>query len=119
MSIPFHGPPAKPTPRTAREGGPETPSAVAVLDAIPTPCLVMMPDLVIVDANRAYLGNVGRRREEPLGTHPAAEDEVAAGPYAGGVTMSRGHGSDSSWCRCLLGVTLLVVNDGRCQTTLQ
>ena len=91
----------------------------ALLDAIPTPYLVMTPDLVIVDANRAYLGNVGRRREEPLGTHPAAEDEVAAGPYAGGVMMPRGDGSDSLWCRCLLGVTLLVVNDGRCQTTLQ
>jgi hypothetical protein len=23
----------------------------------------------------------------------------------------------SAWCRCLLGMTLLVVNDGRCPTT--
>jgi serine phosphatase RsbU (regulator of sigma subunit) len=35
--------------------------------AIPTPYLVMTPDLVIVEANEAYLANVGRTREELLG----------------------------------------------------
>ena len=39
----------------------------AIFRAIPTPYLVMSPDLVIVEANDAYLANVGRTREELLG----------------------------------------------------
>jgi len=35
------------------------------------------------------------------------------------VVETQGASRDGAWCRCLLGVTLLVVNDGRCQTTLQ
>ena len=35
--------------------------------ALPTPYMVMSPDLVFVDANDAYLTNVGRTREEILG----------------------------------------------------
>lgn len=35
--------------------------------AIPTPYLVMTPDLVIVDANEAYLAVVGRRRDDIVG----------------------------------------------------
>ena len=54
---------------------PATPdrSALPVVDfagifaGIPTPYLVMTPDLVIVEANEAYLANVGRSREELLG----------------------------------------------------
>lgn len=38
-----------------------------VFAAIPTPYLVMTPDLVIVEANPAYLHNVGRTREEIVG----------------------------------------------------
>lgn len=34
---------------------------------LPTPYLVMTPDLVIVEANRAYLELLGRTREELLG----------------------------------------------------
>lgn len=39
----------------------------ALFDAIPTAYLVMTPDLVIVEANPAYLANVGRTRGELLG----------------------------------------------------
>lgn len=39
----------------------------ALFHAIPTPYLVMTPDLVIVEANPAYLANVGRTRDELLG----------------------------------------------------
>jgi PAS domain S-box-containing protein len=39
----------------------------ALFAAIPTPYLVMTPDLVIVEANPAYLANVGRTREDLLG----------------------------------------------------
>ena len=39
----------------------------ALFDALPTPYLAMTPDLVIVEANRAYLAVVGRRREELVG----------------------------------------------------
>jgi PAS domain S-box-containing protein len=34
---------------------------------LPTPYMVMTPDLVLVEANDAYLANVGRTREEILG----------------------------------------------------
>ena len=39
--------------------------------------------------------------------------------YDDQVVETQGTGSDGAWCRCLLGMTLLVVNDGRCQTTPQ
>ncbi|WP_380166459.1 SpoIIE family protein phosphatase [Jannaschia sp. R86511] len=51
------------TPSTA----PDAQQIAAVFRALPTPYLVMTPDLVIVDANEAYLATVGRRREEILG----------------------------------------------------
>jgi serine phosphatase RsbU (regulator of sigma subunit) len=35
--------------------------------AMPSPCLVLAPDLVIVEANRAYLEVTGRTREELIG----------------------------------------------------
>jgi serine phosphatase RsbU (regulator of sigma subunit) len=40
----------------------------AVFRHLPTPYLVMTPDLVIVEANEAYLDTVGRSREELVGT---------------------------------------------------
>ncbi len=39
----------------------------ALFDAAPTPYLVLDPQLVIVDANRAYCATVGRRREDIVG----------------------------------------------------
>ena len=39
----------------------------AVFGAIPTPYLIMTPDLVIVGANDAYLANVGRDLDELVG----------------------------------------------------
>jgi PAS domain S-box-containing protein len=39
----------------------------AVFGALPTPFLVMTPDLVIVEANAAYLETTGRSREELVG----------------------------------------------------
>lgn len=55
----------------------------ALFSAIPTPYLVMTPDLVIVGANDAYLANVGRSREELLGrpvfeAFPPADDALDA-----------------------------------------
>ena len=49
--------------------------------SIPTPYLVMTPDLVIVEANPAYLANVGRCREELIGRQvfevfPPSEDAL-------------------------------------------
>ncbi len=41
----------------------------ALFRAIPTPYLVMTPDLVIVDANPAYLANVGRTHDDIVGRH--------------------------------------------------
>ena len=38
-----------------------------IFAGIPTPYLVMTPDLVIADANEAYLANVGRTREDLVG----------------------------------------------------
>jgi serine phosphatase RsbU (regulator of sigma subunit) len=35
--------------------------------AMPSPCIVIDPDLVIVEANRAYLGVTGRTREDLIG----------------------------------------------------
>ncbi len=39
----------------------------ALFDGMPTAYLVMTPDLVIVEANAAYLANVGRTREQLIG----------------------------------------------------
>jgi len=39
----------------------------ALFDAAPTPYVVVDPDLVIVEANRAYCAIVGRRREDLVG----------------------------------------------------
>ena len=39
----------------------------ALFQAVPTPYLVMTPDLVIAEANEAYLAVVGRTREELVG----------------------------------------------------
>lgn len=41
----------------------------ALFDAAPTPFLVVDPELVIVEVNRAYCASVGRSREELLGRH--------------------------------------------------
>ncbi|WP_346050241.1 SpoIIE family protein phosphatase [Actinomadura chokoriensis] len=44
----------------------------AVFAATPHPCLVLGPDLVIVDVNRAYLEVAGRVREDLVGQHVLA-----------------------------------------------
>ncbi len=49
----------------ARAGGPV--DFEALFRAIPTAYLVMTPDLVIVEANGAYLASVGRTREQLVG----------------------------------------------------
>lgn len=41
----------------------------ALFAAAPTPCLVLGPDLVIVDVNRAYLETTGRTRDDLVGRH--------------------------------------------------
>jgi serine phosphatase RsbU (regulator of sigma subunit) len=41
----------------------------ALFAATPSPCLVLTPDLVIVEANRAYLETTGRTRNELLGEY--------------------------------------------------
>jgi len=43
------------------------PDHAALFDAAPTPYVVVDPDLVIVEANRAYREIVGRRREDLVG----------------------------------------------------
>ena len=50
-------------------GGAERASVdfAAVFGSLPTPYLVMTPDLVIVEANAAYLATTGRTREEIVG----------------------------------------------------
>lgn len=41
----------------------------ALFTATPSPCLVLTPDLVIVDVNQAYLDATGRKREELIGEY--------------------------------------------------
>jgi serine phosphatase RsbU (regulator of sigma subunit) len=53
--------------------------------AMPSPCLVIGPDLVIVEANRAYLEATGRTREDLIGKNLFdAFPENAANPSAEG-----------------------------------
>jgi PAS domain S-box-containing protein len=59
---------------------------VALFAATPSPCLVLTPDLIIVEVNQAYLEACGRTREELLGRYvfdafpfnPADPDEADA-----------------------------------------
>ena len=44
-----------------------SPDHAALFAAMPTPYLVLTPELVIVDANPAYLANTGRTRAELVG----------------------------------------------------
>lgn len=58
----------------------------ALFAAVPSPCLVLAPDLVIVEVNKAYLRATGRVREELIGrylfdVHP----DNPADPDADGV----------------------------------
>ncbi|MFF4685589.1 PP2C family protein-serine/threonine phosphatase [Streptomyces sp. NPDC001307] len=58
----------------------------ALFAATPSPYLVLGPDLVIVDVNRAYLAATGRTREDLLGRHIfAAFPDNPADPEADGV----------------------------------
>ncbi|MFD7018657.1 PP2C family protein-serine/threonine phosphatase [Streptomyces sp. NPDC059928] len=58
----------------------------ALFAATPSPYLVLGPDLVIVDVNRAYLVATGRTREELVGRHVfAAFPDNPADPDADGV----------------------------------
>ncbi|MBE1584000.1 PP2C family protein-serine/threonine phosphatase [Nonomuraea angiospora] len=56
-----------------RQGAPEpgTPRIdyAALFAATPSPCLVLDPDLMIVDVNRAYLRATGRTAEDLIGRH--------------------------------------------------
>ncbi|MDX3111167.1 PP2C family protein-serine/threonine phosphatase, partial [Nonomuraea angiospora] len=56
-----------------RQGAPEpgTPRIdyAALFAATPSPCLVLDPDLMIVDVNRAYLRATGRTAEDLIGHH--------------------------------------------------
>jgi serine phosphatase RsbU (regulator of sigma subunit) len=64
-------PPVTSPPDRSRDGSAGAPRSevdhAAVFSAMPTPYLVMTPDLVICDCNEAYLATVGREREEILG----------------------------------------------------
>lgn len=58
---------------------------VAVFDRLPIPTLLMTPDLVIVDANKAYEGISGRSRDELAGQQVLeAFPENPSEPAAGG-----------------------------------
>ncbi|MBW8795702.1 MAG: SpoIIE family protein phosphatase [Streptomyces sp.] len=58
----------------------------ALFAATPSPYLVLGPDLVIVDVNRAYLAATGRTREDLLGRHIfTAFPDNPADPDADGV----------------------------------
>ncbi|MFI6560196.1 PP2C family protein-serine/threonine phosphatase [Streptomyces sp. NPDC050534] len=59
---------------------------MALFAATPSPYLVLGPDLVIVDVNRAYLEATGRSREDLLGQHIfTAFPDNPADPDADGV----------------------------------
>ncbi|MFJ9810329.1 SpoIIE family protein phosphatase [Streptomyces sp. NPDC101158] len=58
----------------------------ALFIATPSPYLVLGPDLVIIDVNRAYLDATGRTREDLLGRHVfSAFPDNPADPGADGV----------------------------------
>ena len=59
----------------------------AVFAAVPTPCLVLDRDLVVVDANHAYLAMTGRTLEALAGRHVLDVFSPAAGP--GGLDGAR------------------------------
>lgn len=62
----------------------------ALFAATPSPCLVLDPDLVIVDVNRAYLRATGRTAEELIGRHIfAAFPDNPDDPHADGVRNLR------------------------------
>ncbi|MEU2157972.1 SpoIIE family protein phosphatase [Streptomyces sp. NPDC019396] len=62
----------------------------ALFDATPSPYLVLAPDLVIVDVNKAYLRATGRTREDLLGRHVfEAFPDNPADPAADGVRNLR------------------------------
>lgn len=52
---------------TSDDGREPSIDAAAVFRALPTPFLVMTPDLVIAEANEAYLATTGRTRDELVG----------------------------------------------------
>jgi len=62
----------------------------AVFAAMPTPCLVLAPDLVILDATDSYLSATGRQRAELVGTHLfTAFPDNPSDPHADGVRNLR------------------------------
>ncbi|MDP4502645.1 PAS domain-containing protein [Nonomuraea turcica] len=62
----------------------------ALFSATPSPCLVLDPDLVIVDVNQAYLRATGRTAEDLIGQHIlAAFPDNPGDPNADGVQNLR------------------------------
>jgi signal transduction histidine kinase len=62
----------------------------AMFAAMPIPCLVLAPDLVILDATESYLSATGRRRAELVGTHLfTAFPDNPSDPHADGVRNLR------------------------------
>ncbi|MFI7705144.1 PP2C family protein-serine/threonine phosphatase [Nonomuraea sp. NPDC049480] len=76
-------------PGTRQPGTPQIDHA-ALFAATPSPCLVLDPDLVIVDVNRAYLRATGRTAEDLIGQHIfAAFPDNPDDPHADGVRNLR------------------------------
>jgi len=62
----------------------------AVFAAMPTPCLVLAPNLVILDATESYLSATGRGRAELVGTHLfTAFPDNPSDPHADGTRNLR------------------------------
>ncbi|MEQ4716036.1 SpoIIE family protein phosphatase [Nonomuraea sp. B19D2] len=78
-----HGPGAR------KPGTPQIDYA-ALFAATPSPCLVLDPDMMIVDVNRAYLHATGRTAEDLIGRHIfAAFPDNPDDPRASGVKNLR------------------------------
>ena len=84
-------------------GGAERPSGTdhaAVFSAMPTPYLVLSPDLVVLDANAAYLDSTGRSLAELVGrdlfeafpVNPAAGDDEGAARVRASLERARDSG---------------------------
>ncbi|MFI7639905.1 SpoIIE family protein phosphatase [Nonomuraea sp. NPDC049400] len=74
----------------ARKPGTPQLDYAALFAATPSPCLVLDPDMMIVDVNRAYLRATGRTAEDLIGRHIfAAFPDNPDDPRASGVKNLR------------------------------